>query len=227
MKKYFLGAMVLVAVLAIAGCGNKKQNANNQKKPEMTAQNLLIIVDPQIDFTTGSLAVAKGPEAMDYLSKVLADGLYKKYNKIVVTQDFHPANHCSFVEQGGVFPPHCVQNTEGVNVYPKLQEVLNNIKDVNIEYLTKGDKADKEEFSIFQNEKNGEYLNEHIKTVEYNTITICGIASDYCVLETLKDLLVFYPADKVNVAMNCIASVADDEILPAFMAEKGVKAITF
>ena len=59
-------------------------------------------------------------------SKVLADGLYKKYNKIVVTQDFHPANHCSFVEQGGVFPPHCVQNTEGVNVYPKLQEVLDN-----------------------------------------------------------------------------------------------------
>ena len=227
MKKCLLGAMVLLAALAITGCGNKNQKANNQKETQMTTQHLLIIVDPQIDFTTGSLAVANGPEAMDYLSKVLADGLYKKFTKIVVTQDFHPANHCSFVEQGGVFPPHCVQNTEGVNVYPNLQEVLNNIKDIDIEYLTKGDKADKEEFSIFQNEKNGTYLNEHIKLTEYNSVTICGIASDYCVLETLKDLLAFYPAEKVSVAMNCIAAVADNEILPTFMKEKGVNAITF
>ena len=227
MKKYFFGAMMLIAVLAFTGCGNNNQKTNDQKKPEMTAQHLLIIVDPQIDFTTGSLAVAKGPEAMDLLSTKLSEGLYKKFTKIVVTQDFHPANHCSFVEQGGVFPPHCVQNTEGANVYPKLQEALNNIKDVNIEYLTKGDKADKEEFSIFQNEKNGNYLNEHIKLTEYNSITICGIASDYCVLETLKDLLVFYPAEKVSVAMNCVASVADDEVLPAYMQEHGVKAITF
>lgn len=227
MKKYVLGAIALVAVLAMAGCGNKNPKTNDQKKPEMTAQHLLIIVDPQIDFTTGSLAVAKGPEAMDYLAEKLNEGLYKKYTKIVVTQDFHPANHCSFVEQGGVFPAHCVQNTEGVNVYPKLQEALNNIKDVNIEYLTKGDVAEKEEFSIFQNEKNGDYLNEHIKLTEYNSVTICGIASDYCVLETLKDLLAFYPADKVSVVMNCVASVADDEVLPAYMAEKGVKAITY
>ena len=216
---------MLFAVIALNGCGNKN---SNQKKQEMPPQNLLIIVDPQIDFTTGSLAVAKGPEAMDYLSEVLADGLYKKYAKIVVTQDFHPANHCSFVEQGGVFPPHCVQNTDGVKVYPRLQEVLNNIKDkVDIEYLTKGDLADKEEFSIFQNEKNGEYLHNHIKDSGYYNITICGIASDYCVLETLRDLLDFYPAEKVNVVMNCIAAVADNEVLPNFMKEKGVNEITF
>ena len=218
---------MLLAVIALSGCGNKKQNAN-QKKQEMTTQDLLIIVDPQIDFTTGSLAVAKGPEAMDRLSEVLADGLYKKYTKIVVTQDFHPANHCSFVEQGGVFPPHCVQNTEGVKVYPRLQEVLDNIKDkIDIEYLTKGDLADREEFSIFQNQKNGDHLNELIKLTDFHSITICGIASDYCVLETLKDLIVFYPAERVGVVMNCVAAVSDEEVLPAFMKEHGVQEMTF
>lgn len=227
MKKLFLGVMTLLALIAFSGCGNNNQNAN-QKKSETAPKKLLIIVDPQIDFTTGSLAVAKGPEAMDHLADALADGVYKKYSKIVVTQDFHPANHCSFVEQGGVFPPHCVQNTEGANVYPKLQKVLDDIKDkIDIEYLTKGDQADKEEFSIFQNQKNGDYLNEHIKLNEYLNVTICGIASDYCVLETLKDLLVFYPASKVNVVMNCVASVSDDEVLPAYMKEQGVQSSSF
>lgn len=224
MKKVLLGALVLVAALVMTGCGNHQNQKNNKVK----TNNLLIIVDPQIDFTTGSLAVAGGPEAMDRLSQALENGLYKKYDKIVVTQDFHPANHCSFVEQGGVFPPHCVQNTEGVNVYPNLQKVLDKIKkEVNIEYLTKGDQAGKEEFSIFQNEKNGEYLNLQIKETQYNNIDICGIASDYCVLETLKDLLYFFPAGRVRVATNCIASVADDEILPAFMKEKGVQEVSF
>lgn len=231
-KKHIFGVMILSLSIMFA-CNSNNQNKNqNQQEPEnqevveAAPNNLLIIVDPQIDFTTGSLAVANGPEAMEVLAKVFDAGLAKKYSQIIVTQDFHPANHCSFVEQGGVFPPHCVQETEGVNVYPALQEALNKVE-TPITYLTKGNLAEKEEFSIFQNEENGVVLTKLINDNKYESIDICGIASDYCVYETAKDLLDIYPAEKVHIATNCIASVSDDQKLVDFMNETGVKAITF
>jgi len=231
-KKHILGVM-LIALSVMFACTSNNQNnnqnqqeANNQEVTENKPGNLLIIVDPQIDFTTGSLAVAKGPEAMDVLAELIEEGLGNKFTQIIVTQDFHPANHCSFVEQGGVFPPHCVQGTEGVNVYPALQEALNKVE-TPITYLTKGNLADKEEFSIFQNEENGAVLTKLINDNKYEGIDICGIASDYCVYETAKDLVSFYPAEKVRIATNCIASVSDDQKLVDFMNETGVKAFTF
>ena len=69
MKKHIFGAIVLIAALAFAGCNNKNQKNEEAEKEatETTVEEvqlpnrMLIIVDPQIDFTTGSLATAKGP----------------------------------------------------------------------------------------------------------------------------------------------------------------------
>lgn len=187
-------------------------------------QRLLLIVDPQIDFTTGSLAVAEGPQAMENLAAGLKGETIANYSHIIVTQDFHPTDHSSFVENGGTWPPHCVQGTEGVNVYPALQEVIDGLE-MKVEYLHKGNHADKEEYSIFQNEETGAHFREMIEHDEFVGIDICGIASDYCVFETLNDLLQFYPAEKVRVVMNCVAAVSDNEKLPNFMKEHGVEAI--
>ena len=240
MKKHLIGAIVLIAALAMTGCNNekkeKKQQENVQKteakaeKPQLP-NRLLIIVDPQIDFTTGSLATAKGPAAMDYLAKALNEGAWKNYGWIIVTQDAHPKNHCSFVEQGGVFPPHCVEGTEGMNVYPALQEVLTNITPniPNIHYMFKGNLAEKEEFSIFQNEQSGEKLRRTIEEFEhFEGIDICGIATDYCVYETTKDLIAFYPANKVRIVTNCLAAVDDNDTkLADLMKENGIQGIEF
>lgn len=239
MKKTLIGAIALIAVIAFAGCGNK-----NQKKEETKGEatetiveetklpnRLLIIVDPQIDFTTGSLATAKGPAAMDYLAKALNEGTWKNYSWIIVTQDAHPENHCSFVANGGVFPPHCVQGTEGMNVYPALQETLNSITAniPNIHYMQKGDLADKEEFSIFQNEHSGAKLRTVIEEREhFEGIDICGIATDYCVYETTKDLIAFYPAKQVRIVTNCLAAVDDNDTkLADLMRENGIAGIEF
>lgn len=232
-KKHIFGAAMLIVAMVFSGCGNKNQKQEEVKPEEETAtevkqaKRLLIIVDPQVDFTTGSLAVAGGPEAMDRLTQALNNGLAENYERIFVSQDFHPANHCSFVEQGGTFPAHCVQETEGVKNYPALQDALNNVTGIEVEYLLKGNTAEVEEFSILKNEKSGNHIKEMIKAEEYAGIDICGIASDYCVYETLKDLLEFYPAEKIRVATNCVAAVVDNEILPNFMAEKGVETIEF
>ncbi len=238
MKKHIFGAIVLIAALAFAGCNNKNQKNEEAEKEatETTVEEvqlpnrMLIIVDPQIDFTTGSLATAKGPASMDYLAKALNDGAWKNYGWIIVTQDAHPANHCSFIEQGGVFPPHCVQGTEGMNVYPALQEVLTTIGQNchNIHYMQKGDLAEKEEFSIFQNEKSGLKLSETIKEMGFEGIDICGIATDYCVYETTKDLMEFYPAKQIRIVTNCLAAVDDNDTkLADLMKENGIEGIEF
>ena len=225
---------MLVAALVMTGCQNnnqKKENAKNQQTEEVKENRMLIIVDPQIDFTTGSLATAKGPEAMTYLAKAIDNGALKNYNWVIVTQDAHPKEHCSFVENGGVFPPHCVQGTEGMNVYPDLQYALNNQANSltgGIHYMTKGDLADKEEFSIFQNAHCGEKLTEVIKSEEFDGIDICGIATDYCVYETAKDLMAFYPAKQIRIVTNCLAAVDDNDTkLADLMKENGIEGITF
>ena len=240
MKKNLIGAIVLIAALALVGCGNKnqkKEEATKETQAETKAEEatlpnrLLIIVDPQIDFTTGSLATKNGPAAMDYLAKALDGGAWKNYSWIIVTQDAHPKDHCSFVEQGGVFPPHCVQGTEGMNVYPALQQVLNGLTAnvSNIHYMQKGDLADKEEFSIFQNKHSGEKLRRTIEEFEhFDGIDICGIATDYCVYETTKDLMAFYPAKQIRIVTNCLAAVDDNDTkLADLMKENGIQGIEF
>ena len=243
MKKHLIGAIVLVAAFAFASCDNKKEKEENKDEKTTTTEvkdekvvlpnRLLIIVDPQIDFTTGSLATVKGPAAMDYLAKALNDGAWKNYSWIIVTQDAHPTNHCSFVEQGGVFPPHCVQGTEGMNVYPSLQAELNKLtangNNQQIHFMQKGDLADKEEFSIFQNERSGAKLRAVIEEREhFEGIDICGIATDYCVYETAKDLMAFYPAKQIRIVTNCLAAVDDNDTkLADLMKENGIEGIEF
>ena len=64
MKRNLIGAIVLIAALAFAGCNNKKQREEETKEKATETvteetklpNRLLLIVDPQIDFTTGSLA---------------------------------------------------------------------------------------------------------------------------------------------------------------------------
>ena len=243
MKKHLIGAIMLIAALAFTGCSNnekkeKKEKADKAKvemddampeKPELP-NRLLIIVDPQVDFTTGSLATANGPAAMDYLANALKEGAWQNYGWIVVTQDFHPANHCSFVEQGGDFPPHCVQGTEGMEVYPALQQVLSDIlPDIpNIHYMQKGDLPEKEEFSIFQNEQCGAKLTNTIKEIGFEGIDVCGIATDYCVYETTKDLMAFYPAKQIRIVTNCLAAVDEsDTKLADLMKDNGIEGIEF
>lgn len=222
---------MLIAALIVTGCGNKNQKKQEaQETKEVKTERMLIIVDPQIDFTTGSLATAKGPEAMERLAKAIENGVLDKYTWVIVTQDAHPTNHCSFVENGGVFPPHCVQETEGMNVYPALQQALDaNMNKLNIHYMTKGDLADKEEFSIFQNAKSSEKLSYIIKEeIKFEGIDVCGIATDYCVYETVKDLMNIYPAKQIRVVTNCVAAVDDNDTkLADLMQENGIEGITF
>jgi len=68
-------------------------------------KKLLLIVDPQIDFITGTLPVAGAAEAMDALAKYVKEN-GNEYTVKIVTADWHPYHHSSFADEGGMWPRH-------------------------------------------------------------------------------------------------------------------------
>ncbi len=158
----------------------------------------LLIIDPQIDFISGSLAVEGATEAMDKLVLWL-ESHQEDYDNILLTMDFHPYNHCSFAQQGGLWPSHCVQYSVGASFYPKLLEAIHRQAQLGKGFavIRKGEQEDKEEYSAFKNAIPKELLDaEHIY--------MAGIAGDYCVKESYEDLVKTIPAQRIEKLEECI-----------------------
>ena len=135
-------------------------------------RKLLMIVDPQIDFISGSLKVEGAKEKMD----ALAD----------ITMDQHPYRHCSFYENGGQWPMHCVVNTIGAAVYQPIMDAVYNTQG-EVKMFRKGEKKNFEEYSIFKNLCSARHIDFLLYRLDIEVVDVCGIAGDVCVLNTLKD----------------------------------------
>jgi nicotinamidase/pyrazinamidase len=136
----------------------------------------LVVVDMQVDFCPGgALPVNEGdkviPVLNEYIRKFTAAGA-----PIIFTRDWHPPDHSSFKSQGGPWPPHCIQNTEGAKFHPSL-----NIPP-RAEIVSKADKKD-EAYSFFQ----GTDLAKRLHKRGIKTLFVGGLATDYCVRETILD----------------------------------------
>ncbi len=175
---------------------------------------LLIIVDPQVDFTLGTLRVDGGKEAMDRLAHWLKTTNID-FQVLVVTEDCHPTDHCSFIENGGPFPAHCVACTDGAEIYKPVMDAFNlyvNDNDSDFCFLTKGEDKDTEEFSGLSSDDNRETFRDILDSFDIDEVWIAGLATDYCVLETLKDIVSVTEEDgtEIVVMYNCIAAVDKD-----------------
>lgn len=146
-------------------------------------KKVLIIVDPQVDFISGSMAVKGADECMDGLVDELKN--WTKYDTIIITMDSHPEHHMSFIEHGGIWPPHCVMLTEGWEIYKPLSEFINSNK-TEIRIVYKGTDPSKEEYSGVDDEMNRMTIDEICKDAD--RIDIAGIMSEYCVHDTVKGL---------------------------------------
>lgn len=158
---------------------------------------LLLIIDPQVDFITGSLPIQGAAEAMNNLSQYISEH-GKEYTKIIITADRHPFDHCSFKECGGVWPMHCVHDTVGAAIWTSVFDAAYRSK-TPVEILYKGQEADKEEYSIFQNQHSASRIREIVDKVDISQIDICGLAGDICVLQSLKDGKEYFGADRFNL----------------------------
>ena len=137
----------------------------------------LVIVDFQNDFTPGgALAVPDGDAIAPRLNELAASD---RFDLVVATRDWHPAEHSSFAAQGGPWPPHCVAGTEGAELSPGLDTALVDV------VVDKGTDAATEGYSGFD----GTDLATLLRDRGIDRITVAGLATDYCVRATALDAL--------------------------------------
>lgn len=186
-------------------------------------KNILLIIDPQNDFITGPLAVKGAEEKMRKLAEHIKEKGHK-YDSIWVTLDSHTKNHSSFEEQGGIWKPHCIYGTNGWHTPDYLDEALmfyNNYLGKSVTYYNKGTEFNKEEYSIFDNKRDGFTLYRQIieltKVGEFD-ISVCGIAGDYCVLETIKGLRKYIGDSYITVLFEYIASIDGGKKLKEYVS---------
>jgi nicotinamidase/pyrazinamidase len=187
-------------------------------------KRILLIVDPQNDFITGTLLVKGAKEKMMKLADYIISDAHPQYDYICVTLDSHPENHTSFKENGGIWPKHCVVDTNGWNIPEYLEDAMQFVgagKKIYFGYYHKGTEANQEEYSIFDSE-DGNTLSEQIADLIKGHdvyIDICGIAGDYCVLETLKGLRKIIGDRYIRVLTQYTASIDGGEKLRDYIKE--------
>ena len=137
----------------------------------------LVIVDFQNDFTPGgALAVRDGDAIAGRIDELARSG---EYDLVVATRDWHPPDHGSFAAQGGPWPDHCVQGTPGAELHPALDRELVDV------VVDKGQDRATEGYSGFEHTDLAELLRE--RAIDH--ITVVGLATDYCVMNTALDAL--------------------------------------
>ena len=149
------------------------------------ASTALVVVDVQNDFSdpSGSLYVQDGqhvvPVANEQVSEATAAGSY-----VVYSQDWHPPSTPHFVEEGGIWPTHCVKGSWGAMFHPDLR--------VAGDIVHKGDQGG-DGYSAFSErdplsgETEPTTLQRLLQEHDVERLVIRGLATDYCVVETVAD----------------------------------------
>jgi nicotinamidase/pyrazinamidase len=136
----------------------------------------LVIVDMQNDFVTGALAVPQGSEVVGPLNRAI-DAFVERGLPVVATRDWHPPDHCSFQAQGGPWPPHCVAGTAGADYVPDLRLPGDAF------HVLKATMPQADAYSGFQ----GTDLASDLHARSVRRLIVGGLATDYCVLNTVRD----------------------------------------
>lgn len=172
-------------------------------------QRILLLIDCQIDFISGSLACNGSDKAMDALASYIVQSK-DDYDLVVLTADWHPATHSSFIENGGPFPVHCLQHSAGASIYQPILDALHEIGD-NYVVLTKGDADSPEQFSIVKNDKSWKELNATLGALETKEIDVAGIAGMYCVKDSISDLHKERPDLKIRALLPYIGHLKETD----------------
>lgn len=160
-----------------------------------TSGEALIIVDVQNDFLPGgALAVSGGDLIIPVLNQCI-DRFSNQGLPIFATRCWHPEDHCSFKEQGGPWPRHCVAGTHGAAFAADLK------LPVTTQVISKAMASKEDAYSGFQ----GTNLALLLHDLEIEQLFISGLATDYCVLHTVKDAL--KAGFKVIVLIDAIRAV--------------------
>ncbi len=159
-------------------------NSDGLIKVKLAAGDVLILVDVQNDFLPGgSLAVPNGNDVIPVLNRYIV--LFHDHGlPIFATRDWHPSDHCSFLQQGGPWPPHCIAATPGA-AFPESLDLPHDIH-----VVSKAATPEKDAYSGFTDTG----LNALLRSSGARRVFIGGISAEYCVLNTVKDALRYHYA---------------------------------
>ena len=179
---------------------------------------VLILIDSQNDFIDGGrLAVGGSKAKMIALSEYI-NSHAKDYDFIIASVDFHPFTHCSFKKNGGIWPLHCLQHSEGAAIFQPILDAIDNTG-TELHILTKGVDEDHEEYSVLKNAKSLIYMQGLMHSHKIEEVDFCGIAGDFCVLDSIKDFHKEFPSVKINVLLPFVASIDGGEKLDNFLKD--------
>ena len=148
-------------------------------KTRLQQGDALVIVDVQRDFLPdGGLPVPQGDHVIPAINRWV-EHFSANRQPIFATRDWHPADHCSFKAQGGSWPSHCVANTQGAQFAHGLK-----LPDT-ATIVSKATTRDTDAYSGFCNTD----LSHRLLRAGIRRIFVGGLATDYCVLNTVRDAL--------------------------------------
>ena len=158
-------------------------------------RDVLVIVDVQNDFCPGgALAVPQGDEIVPVVNQLAA-----QFAHVVLTQDWHPRGHASFASSHTgkqpfetidlsygeqiLWPDHCVQGTRGAAFHPALDVSRAEL------VLRKGSRTAIDSYSAFfeNDHRTPTGLSGYLEERRFEHITLCGLATDFCVLYSAID----------------------------------------
>jgi len=196
----------------------------------------LVIVDFQKDFSNpkGSLYVPGAENAEQAIINYINTN-HKNISDVVFTVDWHSPNHCSFKDNGGEWPIHCVQFSEGAGISDELIKICM-LYNLNIKVFKKGNVDECEEYGAFEyigtyhyGEGDADIIVNNIankNTLRFDTanIVVCGLAGDYCVKETIKNIMQYKGPIGINIAAfkDGIASIDGGSTLNNFISENNL-----
>lgn len=149
----------------------------------------LIVIDVQNDFCPGgALAVAGGDEIIPRINAMMGD-----FDAVILTQDWHPAGHSSFASSHAgkdpyalidmpygaqvLWPDHCIQGTDGAEFHADLHTAPADM------IIRKGYAPAIDSYSAFfeNDHKTPTGLEGYLRTRSITTLTMVGLATDFCV----------------------------------------------
>jgi nicotinamidase/pyrazinamidase len=184
----------------------------------LSKTDALIITDIQNDFLSGgALPVPDGEQVIPVLN-TYAKVFVQFGGSVLASRDWHPANHMSFTRQGGRWPPHCIQETHGASFHKDLKLPEGTL------VISKATDPKKEAYSVFDSTQ----LANDLDKLGVKRFFVGGLATDYCVLNTVLDSLKL--GYKTVVLMDAIRGIdvnpGDVEKAVQTMIENGAEQAT-